>query len=172
MTVEQPEDLPGHAAVPGGRIAGARGAAAQAQPDPVAVAVAQAAAAGQAPAMAPVPVRGAEPLATINAAAAEGRYFTVVLPASTVLAPGVRPILPRDDSRVCAWILPIDGPIIVATSLEQAQDPTNVGGIYPSGQYMPAGGYPVTHREPMWACNPSTTSTCRVSVMVETGGAA
>ena len=63
------------------------------------------------------------------------------------------------------------GQIVIATSLEQAQDPANVGGTFPSGGYMPAGGYQVTHREPVWACNTSTTATCRVAVMVETGGA-
>lgn len=124
--------------------------------------------------MTAVPVRHDGPVRALRAAARTAAYSTVVLPASSsgaVTTPGVARLLPRDDERVIAWILPIDGPIIVAPTLEQAQDPTNVGGTYPSGSYAPPGGYRITHREQVWACNPSTTATCRVSVMVETGGA-
>jgi hypothetical protein len=172
MTETQTEQLPGHDAVPGGRIDRARRAAAQAQPEALDVAAIQAQLAGQQPAIQPVPVSASDALPVINAAAAHGNYFTVILPISTTLAPGVRQLLPRDNDRVRAFIIPVDNAIIAATTLEQAQDPTNVGGTFPSGNYMPAGGYEVTHCEPVWACNTSTSATCRVAVMVETGGPA
>jgi hypothetical protein len=155
-----------HDPAPGSRHAAAASAAAQAGE----LAELEQPAAEPQPAFTAVPVRHEGPVRTLRAASRTAAYSTVTLPASATLAPGVAQLLPRDDERVIAWILPIDGPIIIAPSKEQAQDPSNIGGTYPSGAYAPAGGYPVTHREQVWACNPSTTITCRVSVMIETGG--
>jgi hypothetical protein len=151
-------------AVPGGRIDRAENAIEQATPHHL-------------PAEVPVtvtssvPVHAEKPLRTVNAASAHANYFTITLSASTGGIPAVQQILPRDDDRVVAYLMPIDGPVIIATTLEQAQDPTNVGGTYPSG-ITGSGTYRVSHREPVYAANPSTSATMRISVMVESGGAA
>jgi hypothetical protein len=119
---------------------------------------------------APWLVRHEGPVKAVRAASRIAAYSTVTLQPSAGGVPATARLLPRDDERVIAWILPIDGPVIIAPTLEQAQDPSNIGGTYPSGAYAPPGGYQVTHRESVYACNASTTATCRVSVMVETGG--
>lgn len=152
---------------PGSRVHAAQHAAEQA----AAPAAPQPPAGPPAGAMTAVPVRHTEPAPVYTAPARFASYSTVLVPASSGNVPGTARLLPRDDERVTAWILPIDGPIIIASTIEQAQDPANIGGTYPSGAFAPAGGYPVTHREPVYACNPSTSASVRVSVMVERGGA-
>lgn len=111
------------------------------------------------------------PVKTVRAPSAHASYYTVVIPASTATTASVRQILPRDDTRVIAYIQPVDGPVIVATTIEQAQDPVNIAATFPTGAYSPVGGYTVTHREAVYACNPSTSASCRVAVLAETGGA-
>jgi hypothetical protein len=119
---------------------------------------------------APAPQPARHPVPVIRSASAHGNYYTVMIPASAAGIPSVAQLLPQDAGRVVAYILPIDNAIVIATSKEQAQDPANVGGAYPGGTYAPPGGYPVTHSEQVWAANTSTSGSCRVSVMVETGG--
>jgi hypothetical protein len=107
----------------------------------------------------PVTVQGQAP-------AINGRYSVITISASTASVVSVRQLLPYDDCRQVAHIIPIDGAIIVSTSKEQAQDPANVGGTYPSAGFPVP---PIRHREAVWACNPSTSAAVRVSVAVETG---
>jgi hypothetical protein len=118
-------------------------------------------------------VHHAGPQPVVNAPSAHSAYYTVVIPASTAGQPAsTAQLLPRDDHRVRAWVQPIDGPIIVAQKAEIVESPQNVGGAYPSGAYGPAGGYLITGRDALVAANPSTTISCRVSIMTETGAAA
>lgn len=101
-----------------------------------------------------------------------GSYQTVIIPASTSSVASVVQILPRDPTRGYAYIQPIDAPIVISTSKEEAQSIANVGGTFPSGGFIGTGfAPPIRHKEAMWACNTSTSTSCRVSVMTERGRA-
>jgi hypothetical protein len=158
-----------HTPAPGSRVHAAQHA--QQQAAPPAAPTAPPAAAG---AMTPVPVRHTQPEPVYRAPSRHGNYSTVIVPASATLAAGMQRLLPRDDERVAAWILPADGPVIVATSKGLAENPANVGltTYAASGAWVPQGTLiPVTHRETVYACNPSTSAVVHVSVFTETGGA-
>lgn len=161
---------PAHVPAPGSRVHAAAHAAAQAAPRT----------ASQPPQEAPgavasVPVHHTAPAPVYTAPASEGNYGTVMIPVSAAGAASVQRVLPRDDDRVQAWLVATDGPVIVATALETAQNPANAGltGYAASGAWIPQGLLiPVTHREPVYACNPSTSAAVHVSVLAQTGGAA
>jgi hypothetical protein len=161
-----------HQASPGSARAAAASAASQYQADQETIEAHQAAVAEPVSDVQPVPVSHAGPQPVYRVPARHGNYSTILIAASTATVPAVARLLPRDDERVIAYVLPIDGPIVIASSKEQAQDPANVIASVPSGGYAPVGGYPVTHREEVWAANVSTSTTCRVAVMIETGGGA
>lgn len=158
-------------AAPGSRRAASESAQWRAAPNADDVARSQPAADQQN--MVPVPVTHQGPVRTVNAASRRGNYSTAVLAESTALAPAVVQLLPRDDERIVAWITVTSGDAVLATSLEEAQNPMNTGTVAYSGAYIPSGTAPVEvrHREPVWAANASTSSTCQIAVMAETGGA-
>jgi hypothetical protein len=159
------EDLAPVHMPPGGRTRAAQNAREQSAPVPV----------PQAPdisaTLLPVPVRAGEVLPTTPWPSAHGSYFTVTIPASSAGIPSTRQLLGRDQLRQRAVIMPIDGAVIVATSLEEAQDPNNAGVDTPAGGYA-AMPFEVFHQETVWAANPSVTAAVRVSVAVEQGGPA
>jgi hypothetical protein len=117
----------------------------------------------------PVKVEVVNPVATTTDATDAGNYYTVVIPASTATVASVAQILPRDPRRQYAYIQTIDAPIVLSTSQQDAENIANVAATFPTGAY--AGGWSpaIRHNEPVWACNTSTTTTCRVSVLVEYG---
>lgn len=118
-----------------------------------------------------VPVRVSGTVQTADQAALHGAMFTVTIPASAAGAPSVKQLLPQDAQRKTAYVMPLDAPVIIGNSREQVTDPGNIGGSYPQGGYLNGWSPPIRHREPVWACNTSTSVACRVSVMVDTGGA-
>lgn len=149
--------------VPGGRLDASVRAAAAAMPPETDVELFHEADQSGRGTMQAVPVRmvGSSP-------AEHASYYTITINASAASMPSVRRLLPRDELRQVAWIMPIDNAIIIAASKEQAQDPLNAGGSFPSGGYSPQ-PVKVTHQEAVYAANTSLTQACRVSVMVETG---
>jgi hypothetical protein len=66
------------------------------------------------------------PVATSTADVQFGIYETFVLPASSATAPSFARVLPRDPLRQYAYITAADTPIILTTTLEQAQVLNNV----------------------------------------------
>jgi len=55
-----------------------------------------------------------------------GTYETIIIPASTATVPAQARVLPRDDLRQYAYITAVDFPVVLATTLEQAQAASNV----------------------------------------------
>lgn len=118
---------------------------------------------------APEPVMTAVPVTLQGQAPAlHGRYATITVPASSGAQVGYRQVLAYDELRQSALLVALDGPVIVCNTLEQAQDPANIGQTFPSASFATA-GLPVAHREAVWVANPSTTASVRVSVAQETG---
>jgi hypothetical protein len=156
-----------HIPAPGSRVHAAQRAEEDATPDATHVAAAQKAQPGTG--IDPVPVSAETPLPVISAPAQHAVYTTVTIPASTSTVPSVRQLLPRDYNRQVAFINPIDAAIVISNSKEGAQDPQNLG-TYPSGTYTNGGSPPIRNSEPVWAMNTSTSTSCRVSIIVETDG--
>jgi hypothetical protein len=179
-----------------------------------------------------------------------GVYQTVVIPASTATVCSVAQVLGRDIKRQYGRVMAIDGPVVIATNQQMAQNTANIAtaaapvtpavpattvaaqntsanpvqvvisggtvtvvavngvtvgsgdGTYavpgygsiavtysgvptwawtyatavltlpnPQGVYLPAQSLSdsIHHNEVVWAANPSTTASCRVSVYVERG---
>ena len=115
-----------------------------------------------------VRVRVTNPVATTTAATQFGAYETFVVAAGTT-----EQLLPRDPLRQYAYILPVDEPIVIGTTLEQVQGANNVGATVPnpSGGYIPAGTStpPIRHSEPVYCVNTSPTTATRVTVLAERG---
>ena len=92
-------------------------------------------------------------------------YATRVLPAG-----GTGQLLPRDELRQVARIIPVDAAIIVATSKDVVQANTPGATIpLPAGGWLPEGELlTVTHSEPVWAIETTGSAACRVAVFIET----
>src|SRR5271170_3301314 len=84
-------------------------------------------------------------------------------------------ILAEDLRRKDAGILPIDAPIVLCTTYQQAARVSNqaTGVPYPDGAYVPAlGNVSVTGTGPLWAVNTTPATPCRVSVIINRRGQA
>lgn len=120
-----------------------------------------------------VRVHVTNPVETTTGATQFGAYATIVIPPSSATAASVLIVLPHDPLRQYGYLTPLDGPIVISTELESAQSLANVGATVP----LPAGAYiaqnsttpPIRHNEAVYACNPSTSAACRVTVLVERG---
>ena len=103
----------------------------------------------------------------VSPAAQFGIYETIVLAGS-----GNQQILPRDPLRQFAYIMSVDEPVVITTTLEASQATVNQVALVPnpSGAYMPALAWtpPIRHDDPVYAANTSSTPT-RVVVLVERG---
>jgi hypothetical protein len=56
-----------------------------------------------------------------------GIYQTVVIPASSATVTSVMPVVGRDQERQYARLMAIDGPVVIATTLQMAQSSANIG---------------------------------------------
>lgn len=114
-----------------------------------------------------VRVHVTNPVATSTADVQFGIYETIVLPGS-----GNQQILPHDPLRQYAYLMSVDEPIVITTTLEASQAPVNQVALvpFPSGAYMPALAWtpPIRHNDPVYAANTSATPT-RVVLLVERG---
>lgn len=100
----------------------------------------------------------------------EGRYQTVLIPASTSTVVSWAQILPRDPIRGYAYIMPVDYPIVISTELPEVQNSSNIGAAFPNGGYIGSGFSPaIRHKEAVYAANTSTAGSCRVVVMIDRG---
>lgn len=113
------------------------------------------------------------PVATTTGATEFGAYSTVVIPPSTATSASVLRVLPQDPLRQYAYLTPQDGPIVISTTQEAAESLANVGATVslPAGAFIAQGATtpPIRHNEAVYACNPSTSTACRVTVLVERG---
>ena len=107
------------------------------------------------------------PVATTTGATQFGIYQTIVIPGS-----GSQQILPHDPLRQYAYIMTVDEPVVITTTLEASQSPANqVASVpNPAGAYLPITSWTpaIRHNDPVYAANTSATPT-RVVVMVERG---
>jgi hypothetical protein len=114
-----------------------------------------------------VRVHVTNPVATSTADVQFGIYETIVLAGG-----GNQQILPRDPLRQYAYIFAVDEPVVLTTTLEASQAPSNQVALVPnpSGAYLPAATWtpPIRHNDPVYAANTSATPT-RVVFMVERG---
>lgn len=114
-----------------------------------------------------VRVHVTNPVATTTGATQFGIYETLVIPGS-----GNMQILPHDQLRQYGYIMTIDEPIVISTTLEPSQSPNNQVALVPnpSGAYLPTLSWlpPIRHNDPVYAANTSATPT-RVVVLVERG---
>lgn len=102
----------------------------------------------------------------------QGSYQTVIIPASTSTVAGWAQILPADPLRGFAYVMPIDYPIVIATTQSEVQSVNNIGAAFPNGGYIGTGfSPPIRHKEALYASNTSTAGTNRVVVMIERGQA-
>jgi len=92
---------------------------------------------------------------------------------SDVAGQNVVQLLPADQLRVRASIIVSDQPVVLAHSLQQAQDSRNTaaGTPFPNGAYVPASATAssplvVTQTDPLWVAATSVTP-ARVTVIVE-----
>lgn len=101
------------------------------------------------------------PVATRAIAPALGGFATVALSAANP----VRPLLPQDPHRRIAWVLAVDNPVVICTTLELAQQAAADGATTVAGSVIPAGqGFPVYCRSACWVAATTIASASRVSV--------
>jgi hypothetical protein len=73
-----------------------------------------------------VRVHVTNPVAVTTGATQFGIYETIVIPVSTAAVVAYAQVLPRDDLRQYGYITAVDYPLILTSTLEQAQSPGNV----------------------------------------------
>jgi hypothetical protein len=119
-----------------------------------------------------VPVQPVAPVPTSTDAVQSVSYFTLIIPVSVAgsLLSAIE-LLPQDPLRQYFYVQPIDGPIVLASSLSEAQAAVSLTSDLPTGVFSQTGWSPELHnKSAVYAGNPSTSSTCRVSVIVESMG--
>lgn len=76
----------------------------------------------------------------------------------------VRPLLPADPDRVCAWIQATGGDVVLCASQPDAQQSPPQGAVLPSANTAP---WPVAGQGAVWAAQKTAASSCVISVTAD-----
>jgi len=78
----------------------------------------------------------------------------------------VRPLLPDDGDRICAWVQVTGGDVYLCVSQSDASQATPAGSILPSAN---TGPWPVRGQGALWAAQVTAGKTCVISVSADYG---
>lgn len=112
----------------------------------------------------PVHLAGISAEVSISQAVKHDRVRTRFLGETVDDTNPVRPLLPDDPDRLCAWIQASGGDVVLCASQADAQQSPPAGAVLSAAN---TGPWPVRGEGALWAAQKTAASTCVISVTAD-----